>query len=841
MSKTKTRKRNCEGCPAKGLLAFLVVLFATCLLRAQAPLALLNEFEKAATPKGKMEAMVKISNHHSDRKEVERALEYLARAMKINDQSPVYHYEDDIFFSALIKTIKNVSLNRLKHAFSTLPKDAQTPSFYNLFGYQAIYDHDPSYAIEIGLKALDLSKSSKNTLQVAESHFNIGRMMYDFGTSNDEETHFIAALRVFQAIPDTLGMSKTKHYIGQLYQWDFQMEEALQLLDEALTLACAIENRKLQFLIQESIIEIKLSLGEYGEVVQIQTELYCLAHELEPEDPNWLILARNIEGVFLMRIGNFKDALPLVKAASRRYEADEQEFSFLPLAYYRLGKCYFNTGVYDTAVIYYQKSIDYAKKYSNDHTLRESLKSLAMLHFEIGDKETGLEYSDYVSQQFSDTSCTDIIEFQDQQFQWNIVFFEKTGELDSALYYAKEVLAIFEEKGLHGMISNIFQKIGNLYNQLGQPDSAKVHFQQALENAKKIGQKGVMAKSLLHLAEANIDQQDFNAALAHARSSLELAEKYQMTHLLPDIYKSLSIAFAKTGDFQSAYQYQSLHGQLQDSLFGFVQKQQIAKYGAIYKIKEMKLDNERLQTEKEYTNYIIRKRTNLILTLSAGLLLIGIGAFFYKERAKLMAEYNLRKQITRDIHDDVGGILNNLKMTAKEALEKIEDTEFVEKKLDRTVQLGNQAMESLKNLIWNLEAKKIQLNEFAEEIKTLTQEMLSTHQIPFHLDLAGFEAKLAFSPTVHHHLLLIYKEALHNAVKHGDHKKVEIYFAHHDGIISMRMKNGIPEKKQTTNPGLGKGLQNMAERAALLGGNIVFCNVGGRFELNLTFPAFPKK
>lgn len=801
-------------------------------LSAQSLKALQIDLVNAKTARTKIEATVKIAEYHSNRKDLVRALEYLARAMKINDREAIYHYEDDIFLSLLIKTISKVSLDSLKLAFSALPADAQTPSFFNLFGYQAISDHDPSYAINMALKALDLSKSSKNTLQEAESHYNIGQMMYDFGTSNDDETHFNAALRIFQAIPDTLGMSKCKHYLGQIYQWDFQMEEAMQFLDEALELAFAIEDRERQFLILESIHEIKLWMGKYAEVKRIQTELYCLARELETEDPDWLILAKNVEADFLMRIGNFKDAMPMVRATIRNYEANELKFSYLPLSYNCLARCYFKTGVYDTAMIYYQQSVDYAKKYYNDFMLRESLISLALLQFEIGDKETGLEYSGQVNQQFSDTSYADFIEFKDHQRQWNIVFFEKTGELDSALYYAKETLAMDREKGLNGFVTNSIIKVGTLYMQLGQPDSAKLIFQEALENAKKIGQQELAATSLLHLAEAEIDQQDFQSALAHARSSLQMAEQYQIKHLLPDIYKSLSVALAKTGDFQMAYLYQSKHDQLQDSLLGFIQKQQIAKYESLYRLKEKGLENERLQVENERQHLTIRKMTWQAIVLVMVVFLTIIAAYLYKERAKLLTENKLRKQITRDIHDDVGSTLNNLKMTIKEAIEENAGDEAGHKKLAKAVLLGNQAMDSLKNVIWKMEDSAVTLEKFAAKISTLSQEMLTSHSVPFELRMNGFETERVLRAATYHHLTMIYKEAVNNAVRHGDQKMVAIDFVRKDGNMSIRLKNGIPDMP-TTSSGSKKGLLNIKERVALLGGEVNFSQADGHFEVQI--------
>lgn len=817
------------------VLSLMLVMVSS--LSAQSLKALQKDLENATTAQAKIEAMVKLSEYHSDRKAVGRALEYLARAMKINDREAIYHYEDDdIFFSVLIETSSHVSLDSLKLAFNALPKDAQTPSFFNLFGYQAISDHDPSYAINLAQMALDLSKSSKNTLQEAESHYNMGRMIFDYGTSNDDEAHFIAALRIFQAIPDTLGIIKNKQYLSRVYQWDCRMEEAGQVANEAFILACAIEDREQQFVTLKSIHEVKLWQGNYGEVQRIQTELNCLAIELETEDPEWLVRAKNVEADYLMRIGNYKDALPLFRANTHGYEANKQKFGYLPLAYFHLAECYFKTGVYDTAMIYFQMSVDNAKKYHNDYMYRQSLMSLVMLHFEIGNREKAMEYSSQINQQFANVDYTDIIGIRDQRNYWKTIFFEKTGELDSALYYAKKSLADDKEIDLKGFVVHRLITVGKLYKQLGQLELAESFFQEALENAKKIGQHVSVALSLRYLAEADIDQQDFQSALAHARSSLEIAEQYQITHMLPDIYKSLSVACSQTGDFQMAYRYQSQYDQLQDSLLGFVQKQQIAKYESLYRLKEKELENERLQVENERQYLAIRKKTWQVLVLALVIFLTIIAAYLYKERAKLLAEKKLRKQITRDIHDDVGSTLNNLKRIIKEAIEENVTNEVVPSKLAKAVLLGNQAMESLKNLIWKMDDSAVTLAKFATNITALTHEMLTSHGVPFELRLDGFETERLLRAATNHHLTMIYKEAVNNAVKHGDQKTVAIDLVRKNDTISIGLKNGIPDLP-TTVSGTNKGLQHMKERVALLGGEVVFSQADGQFEVQITIGA----
>jgi signal transduction histidine kinase len=354
----------------------------------------------------------------------------------------------------------------------------------------------------------------------------------------------------------------------------------------------------------------------------------------------------------------------------------------------------------------------------------------------------------------------------------------------------------------------------------------------ALEIAQDIGLEGQQCKTLLTLSELMLQQGKYHLATKYLEKSLDLAQKLNQRNLLKDIYRNLTTAHAKTGNFEAAYRYQNTLKNIEDSLFGFVQKEQIAKFEASFKVKEKELENERLKTEKTGKDYIIQKRNSLIMSLGAIIVFLLIAAYLFKERAKIKAAHKLRKQITRDIHDDVGSTLNNLKMTIKEAIEEESDAGTAQGKLRRALELGDQAMESMKNLIWKIDRESVTTAAFADELKTLTHESLLPHQIPFQLDVEGFEAERPVSPRSCHHLLMIYKEALQNAVKHGDHHHISIRLNQIGDAILFSLKNGV-SKSEAIETGTNKGLSNIRERASLLKGEVVFNKADDFFELRL--------
>jgi signal transduction histidine kinase len=68
-------------------------------------------------------------------------------------------------------------------------------------------------------------------------------------------------------------------------------------------------------------------------------------------------------------------------------------------------------------------------------------------------------------------------------------------------------------------------------------------------------------------------------------------------------------------------------------------------------------------------------------------------------------------------------------------------------------------------------------------------------------------------------LFLIFKEAIHNIVKHASPTYVKIDMRNQDSEFELKVKNDIntPREKQAVG---GHGLKNMKQRAASIGGTL---------------------
>jgi signal transduction histidine kinase len=834
MKKTQTYLFNIKRLIGFGFLFFALMVALPC-LPAQKTIALLKTLETANSPKEQIDLMVKIADGYADRKDFYKALEYRARAVKLNELEKIYRYDDSLLTKNLGEKICNVyALDSLKLVLQNLTSNLQTPAFYNLIASQVTEYYSSEYTIELSEKALQLSRSSKNKLQEAVAHYNIGRILFNLSIHDQADSNLMEALRYFQVLKDTVEIVKTCILLGRNNLWLYRLNRAEQYLLEALPLAIAIDKTELILGCLFELRDVHDWRGNYGEVRKLNEKIGGLLKIVTVDREIWLEDEMWAQGSINRTKGNYRAALPFILEVLRICEEARDTF-YITNASYMLGEIYMGLCVYDTSLLHYQKALQLATlKKNNNYAVETSLTGIYSLLYEIGDKEGAMEYAKKMEGHLASIEREKDDNPFSSNLKWKITFFEKLGQLDSAIYYAEKFVSFAKQSGATSHLIEGLIKTGSFLQKKGSPDHAIAYLRQALEKATALGLDSKACEALLHLSEIAAEKGDFKQAIKNASQGLELAEKLELTSFLPDIYQSLSQSYSETGDFKMAYQFQVKLDHLEDSLFGFTQQQQLSKFESQFRLKEKDLENQRLQIEKAEKEKIIRQRTSQIMVLSVIILLITLSAYLFSGQAKLRAENKLRKAITRDIHDDVGSTLNDLKMTIKEAIEdKAAGGGAVEGKLNRAVQLGNQAMDSLKNLIWSLDKPQATLESFTEEVKSLTHETLAAHKIPFQFDIVGFERHLSLAPKVYHNLLMIYKEALQNAVKHGDHKQIATRLVLEGNKFLLSVKNGIASAPRTL-PGSGMGLRNMKERAAALGGDFATVKTEGFFEVCLT-------
>lgn len=207
--------------------------------------------------------------------------------------------------------------------------------------------------------------------------------------------------------------------------------------------------------------------------------------------------------------------------------------------------------------------------------------------------------------------------------------------------------------------------------------------------------------------------------------------------------------------------------------------------------------------------------------LAAALAVIAALTALYNYRvSKLLEIERTRLRIARDLHDEIGSSLSSIALSGELLQGK---TVLDEKSKDLILRMGRtarQLTESVNELVWTFNPGNDRLDNLLLRMRDAAAEMLALKEITVAFDFPHERLPQAIAMDFRRNLFLIYKELLHNIVKHSQATRVEISLAKQDGVLTLKVTdNGIGFNPASTN-GRGNGLTNMKDRAAKLGGRL---------------------
>jgi signal transduction histidine kinase len=203
--------------------------------------------------------------------------------------------------------------------------------------------------------------------------------------------------------------------------------------------------------------------------------------------------------------------------------------------------------------------------------------------------------------------------------------------------------------------------------------------------------------------------------------------------------------------------------------------------------------------------------TALLLALGA----VSLAMVVVFQRQKALRK--LKWRIARDLHDEVGSNLGSISLTA-ERLEQDIREEGPREDLADLALLAREASASLRDVVWVIDQTTIRLPDLIQKLKERAERVLSGIDLSIELPAGCPDREVSL--TFKRHLIMFFKEAVHNCARHSDASKVQIAFS----VNSQQFKLVMHDNGCGFNPdGLqdGWGLESMQKRAKELDGEMV--------------------
>jgi signal transduction histidine kinase len=175
-----------------------------------------------------------------------------------------------------------------------------------------------------------------------------------------------------------------------------------------------------------------------------------------------------------------------------------------------------------------------------------------------------------------------------------------------------------------------------------------------------------------------------------------------------------------------------------------------------------------------------------------------------------------RTRIARDIHDDLGTTLTQISMLSETALGNPSNPPQTAVELSRICDATREATRAMDEIVWAADPENDSLDELATYISGFTQELLNGVGVRCRLALPASFPRVVLSAEVRHNVFLAFKEALNNALKHGQPTEVRVSMNLEEGRFVLVLEDD--GKGFATPAAVGHGLHNMQQRLERLQG-----------------------
>jgi signal transduction histidine kinase/ligand-binding sensor domain-containing protein len=183
------------------------------------------------------------------------------------------------------------------------------------------------------------------------------------------------------------------------------------------------------------------------------------------------------------------------------------------------------------------------------------------------------------------------------------------------------------------------------------------------------------------------------------------------------------------------------------------------------------------------------------------------------EKARFEEREHLRKQNAADFHDELGHRLTKISLFLELAERSVADQEAVNKHLQKVKQNASGLSAGIRDLIWTLNPEQDSLFQTLIRIQEFGDQLYDDTVIDFQFrGIHSAYDTIFLDPHLRKHLLLIFKEAMNNALKYSEATQVEFCVKQEKENIHFQLRdNGKGFEEEVVKK--GNGLQNMRERA----------------------------
>lgn len=507
----------------------------------------------------------------------------------------------------------------------------------------------------------------------------------------------------------------------------------------------------------------------------------------------------------------------------------------------------------DSALIYSQKSLLIAEKLNNWTYVVRSQELLGLIAQLSGDHQLAISWFQKIldnPQEVDPYRYANII----GNSAISHYYLNKT---DTAITLLNQALDLFQQNKQMGRYYSEKVNLAKFYFTIEEDEKSKKTLDEILENLPDTSQvTRVLALDLS--AALNRLEKRFDEAEKNGLEILNIAEKLSDLSLYKIGHNSLYYTYLDKGDFEEALFHQEEFTYYKDSLFDINKHAEISKLRVQFesekKENDLKLTRANLKEEEEKA-----RRLKLVNSIIIGasifiLVLLILIIFNYRQKQKLarqkielsnrkidviLTEQEVktkdaaikgqeeeRQRISRDLHDQLGGLLATIKLNFQAPDAPPINSE--------TLKLIDQASSEVRRISHDLASGTISKFGLIPAIDDLCSALNNSGQIAVEFVHFGLNNRLP--QKIELQIYRVIQELTSNVLKHAKATEISINLTSFEKELSIVFEdNGIGMKDNIKSAGIG--LKNINQRVDQINGQITFDSFPGRgTTVNISLP-----
>jgi len=534
-------------------------------------------------------------------------------------------------------------------------------------------------------------------------------------------------------------------------------------------------------------------------------------------------------GLFYKNSSQFEIALPhMLKALE--YIGNDKKYEVTKAGQLlNIGNTYFSLGDIERAAKYHLDALKRFESLGNQRGVSFCLQSLGNDFAKLKQFAKAIEY--YEKSLAMKTALKDK---RGVVSAWNAMgtVYVETNELNKALKTYRLALDQAKEMKLGLETADALFNIGVLQWKMREPADAKRSLLEALPIAKKRSDSLLVSRINASLAQMQVGDEDYHGGVeAGLLKKIEVAEVAGDQQAVIDGHYDLAEHYFRSRQFEKAFGSLKQYQVMSDSL---------GRVAVAVRFQEMEQEYQNEKKEKEIallkkdqllTQAIIAKQNAdqriIVLALISVVIVFIILIHYTRLRNKTRRREELsqvRNNIARDLHDDIGSALSSIHILSQLALK---DQHGVPAHLQKISDSSVRTMESMSDIVWSINAENESVETLIIKMKEFAGEILEPKDIRYSFNFSDKVAHMKLDVIKRKNLFLIFKESVNNAAKYSKCTEVVIDLRSCDGDLHLTVKdNG--EGFEASSVKYGNGIANMAERARDVKGKFVHNAAPGR-------------